>query len=80
MEKEVVSKEQYDAVAQELRQRHGYDDMSDEEREAFDAKLDQVIEVDDKSTDQNDTIDPSDSADDEEGEAGIGAKVLRRTR
>ncbi len=79
MEKEVVSKEQYDAVAQELRQRRGYDDMSDEEKEAFDAKLDQVMEVDDKA-EQADADDTIDSSDDEEGEASIGAKVLRRTR
>lgn len=73
MEKEVVSKEEYDAVSQELRQRRGYDEMSDEEKEAFDAKLDQVMKVDD-------TTDQVDATDDEEGEPSIGPKVLRKTR
>ena len=44
-----------------------------EEKEAFDAKLDQVMEVDD-------TTDQVDATDEEEGEPSIGPKVLRKTR
>ena len=43
MEKIYLNSEEYDAVVDAYRSKHGYDDMSDEEKEAFDEKLDKVV-------------------------------------
>lgn len=56
-----------DKLRQELKDRYGYDDMSDEQKQAFDEKLDEVVGVED-------------SGEDDPGENEIGAKVLRRSR
>lgn len=44
MEKIYLNSEEYDTVVDAYRSRHGYDDMSDEEKEAFDERLDKVVE------------------------------------
>lgn len=55
MEKMYLSREEYDAVVDEYRSRNGYDDMTDEEKAAFDEKLDKVVGVkDDDQTDDTD--------------------------
>lgn len=56
-----------DKLRQELKDRYGYDDMSDEQKQAFDEKLDEVVGAED-------------SGEDDPGENEIGAKVLRRSR
>ena len=56
-----------DKLRQELKDRYGYDEMSDEQKQAFDEKLDEVV-----GTEDSDEDDP--------GENEIGAKVLRRSR
>ena len=56
-----------DKLRQELKDRYGYDDMSDEQKQVFDEKLDEVVGAED-------------SGEDDPGENEIGAKVLRRSR
>lgn len=56
-----------DKLRQELKDRYGYDEMSDEQKQAFDEKLDEVVGTED-------------SGEDDPGENEIGAKVLRRSR
>lgn len=56
-----------DKLRQELKDRYGYDEMSDEQKQAFDEKLDEVVGAED-------------SGEDNPGENEIGAKVLRRSR
>lgn len=56
-----------DKLRQELKDRYGYDEMSDEQKQAFDEKLDEVVGAED-------------SGEDDPGESEIGAKVLRRSR
>lgn len=38
-----LSSEEYDTAVDAYRSQHGYDDMSDEEKEAFDERLDKVV-------------------------------------
>lgn len=56
-----------DKLRQELKDRYGYDDMSDEQKQAFDEKLYEVVGAED-------------IGEDDPGENEIGAKVLRRSR
>lgn len=56
-----------DKLRQELKDQYGYDEMSDEQKQAFDEKLDEVVGAED-------------SGEDDPGENEIGAKVLRRSR
>lgn len=56
-----------DKLRQELKDRYGYDEMSDEQKQAFDEKLDEVVGTED-------------NGEDDPGENEIGAKVLRRSR
>lgn len=56
-----------DKLRQELKDRYGYDEMSDEQKQAFDEKPDEVVGADD-------------SGEGDPGENEIGAKVLRRSR
>ena len=59
-----VSQEEYDEFRSRMEDKYGYEDMSDEEKADFDAKIDQVAVVGDK-TDKTDT---TDTTDDEERE------------
>lgn len=67
MEKMKLSRDEYDAVVEKYREQDGYDDMSDDEKAAFDEKLDEVVGAED-------------SGEDDLGENEIRAKVLRRSR
>lgn len=67
MEKMKLSRDEYDAVVEKYREQNGYDDMSDDEKAAFDEKLDKVVGAED-------------SGEDDLGENEIRAKVLRRSR
>lgn len=54
-----VSQEEYDEFRSRMEDKYGYEDMSDEEKADFDAKIDQVAVVGDK-TDKTDTTDTTD--------------------
>ena len=56
-----------DKLRQELKEKYGYDEMSDEQKQVFDEKLDEVVGTED-------------SGEDDPGENKIGARVLRRSR
>ena len=56
-----------DKLRQELKDRYGYDEMSEEQKQAFDEKLDEVVGTED-------------GGEDNPGDNEIGAKVLRRRR
>ena len=43
MEKIYLSAYEYDAAVEKYYEQHGYDNMSDEEKEEFDNRLDQVV-------------------------------------
>lgn len=43
MEKMKLSCDEYDAFAEKYREQNGYDEMSNEEKAAFDEKLDEVV-------------------------------------
>lgn len=47
MEKMKLLHDEYDAIVEKYREQNGYDDMSDDEKAAFDEKLDQVVEYSD---------------------------------
>lgn len=44
MDRISLNAEEYDTAVQAYRERYGYDEMSDSEKEAFDARLDKVLE------------------------------------
>lgn len=52
MEKMKLSRDEYDAVVKKYREQNGYDDMSDDEKAAFDEKVDKVVEC---SNDEDET-------------------------
>ena len=53
MEKIYLDAKEYDAVIDAYKNQHGYDDMSDEEKEAFDDRLDKVVAKRDEETDSS---------------------------
>ena len=56
---EVVTQEQYEQIKEYYREQKGYEDMSDDEKAEFDAKLDKAMsdlyEVDDSDSDNDQT-------------------------
>lgn len=62
-----VSQEEYDEFRSRMEDKYGYEDMSDEEKADFDAKIDQVAVVGDK-TDKTDNTDNTDNTDGDERE------------
>ena len=60
MEKMKLSRDEYDAVVEKYREQNGYDDMSDDEKAAFDEKLDKVVECSDDE-DETETSETTDS-------------------
>lgn len=67
MEKMKLSRDEYDAVVEKYREQNGYDDMSDDEKAAFDEKLDKVVECsdDEEETEESETTDsPSEETSD----------------
>ena len=67
MEKMKLSHDEYDAVVEKYREQNGYDDMSDDEKAAFDEKLDKVVECsdDEEETEESETTDsPSEETSD----------------
>ena len=61
MEKMKLSRNEYDAVVEKYREQNGYDEMSDEEKAAFDEKLDKVVECSEveKQLEESETTDSS---------------------
>jgi hypothetical protein len=68
-----VSQEEYDDFRSRMEDKYGYEDMSDEEKADFDAKIDQVAVVGDKTDNTDDTDD--DDGMDRERELDHSGKV-----
>lgn len=66
MEKIYLNSEEYDAAVDAYRNKHGYDDMSDEEKEAFDERLDKVVGKKDDGSDPSDDVESTDASDNRE--------------
>lgn len=64
MEKLYLPHEEYEAAVEEYRSRSGYDDMTDEEKELFDEKLDRAVGV--RETDETEAADAPERTDDAE--------------
>lgn len=63
-----ITQEEYDEFRSRMEEKYGYEDMTDEEKVEFDAKLDQVAVVGDKT----DTTDETDDDVVERGERDGG--------
>lgn len=61
-----VTQEVYDKFRSNMEKKYNYDEMSDEEKERFDSKIDEVAVVGDKAEES----DKNDGTDDEEVEKG----------
>lgn len=64
MEKIYLNSEEYDAAVDAYRSQHGYDDMSDEEKEAFDERLDKVVAKNDDGADPSEDTESTDDSSD----------------
>lgn len=64
-----VSQEEYDEFRSRMEEMYGYDDMSEEEKETFDRKIDQVAVVDQKTHSDDET----ENDEVERGERGGGS-------
>jgi len=62
-----VTQEVYDKFRSNMEKKYNYDEMSDEQKQAFNEKLDEIVGTED-------------SGEDDPGDNEIGAKVLRRSR
>ena len=63
MEKIYLNSEEYNVVVDSYRSKHGYDDISDEEKEAFDERLDKVVGKKDDGSDPSDDVESTDASD-----------------
>lgn len=63
MEKIYLNSEEYNVVVDAYRSKHGYDDISDEEKEAFDERLDKVVGKKDDGSDPSDDVESTDASD-----------------
>lgn len=78
MEKIFLNSEEYDAAVDAYRSQHGYNDMSDEEKEAFDERLDKVVAKKEDGTDPlEDTESKDTSIDTESGDNRSDSDRLR---
>lgn len=62
MEKLYLNRDEYEAAVDEYRKRSGYDDMSDEEKDRFDEKLDQAVGI--RESEDTEPAEPSDRGSD----------------
>ena len=67
MEKIYLDEDKYDAVIDAYRSRHGYEDMSEEEKEAFDARVDKAVAKKDEEADPSENTDPTDPSGNTDG-------------
>ena len=78
MEKIYLNSEEYDTAVDAYRNRYGYDDMFDEEKEIFDEQLDKVIaRKDDKNDDAKDEELLDISEDDDSGDKRSDSEKFR---
>lgn len=78
LEKIFLNSEEYDAAVDAYRSQHGYNDMSDEEKEAFDERLDKVVAKKEDGTDPlEDTESTDTSIDTESGDNRSDSDRLR---
>ena len=61
-----VTQEVYDKFRSNMEKKYNYDEMSDEEKERFDSKIDEVAVVGDRAEES----DKNDGTDDDEAEKG----------
>lgn len=66
MKKIYLNSEEYDAAVDAYRSKHGYDDMSEEEKDAFDERLDKVLGKNDDGVDSSEDADSTDASSDNE--------------
>ena len=66
MEKIYLNSKEYDTVVDAYRSQHGYDDMSNEEKEAFDERLDKVVGNIDDGSDPSDVVESTEASDNRE--------------
>ena len=66
MGKIYLSSEEYDTAVDAYRSQHGYDGMSDEEKEAFDERLDKVVGKKEDDSDSSDDVESTDASDNSE--------------
>ncbi len=66
MEKIYLNSEEYDAAVDAYRSKHGYEDMSDEEKEAFDERLDKVVGRKEDGADPSEDTESTDASGDNE--------------
>ena len=66
MEKIYLNSKEYDTVVDAYRSQHGYDDMSNEEKEAFDERLDKVVGKIDDGSDPSDDVESTEAYDNRE--------------
>lgn len=66
MEKIYLNSEEYDAAVDAYRSKHGYDDMSDEEKEAFDERLYKVVGKKEDGSDPSEDTESTDASDNRE--------------
>lgn len=66
MEKLYLPQEEYEAAVAEYRSRNGYDDMTDEEKDRFDEKLDRAVGV--RESEETEAAEPADDAERLRGE------------
>lgn len=66
MVKIYLNSEEFDVAVDAYRSKHGYDDMSDEEKEAFDERLDKVVGKKDDGSDSSDDVESTDASDNSE--------------
>lgn len=59
-----ITQEEYDEFRSRMEEKHHYDEMSDEEKEHFDATLDKVAVVGDKTDETDQTDDEETDKDD----------------
>lgn len=64
MEKIYLNSEEYDVAVDAYRSQYGYDDMSDEEKEAFDERLDKVVAKKEDGPDPSEDTESTDASSD----------------
>lgn len=62
-----ITQEEYDEFRSKMEDKYNYDEMSDEEKERFDATMDQVAVVDDKNDKEDATDDEVEKGEFEDG-------------
>ena len=77
-----VTQDEYDILRSKMEDKYGYDDMSDEEKERFDAKMDEVavVEKQTKDKDKHDEADKTEATDNKEGPKKVSQEEYDKFR